>query len=182
MNASNGSNSMSWPRPTAARRCSTPKDAEVFPARRSREQFERFFIPIFTVMLCLVQGAGAYYAWRWLWKVAVLTELKQWSLSLTVFFVGALVLFLLGRFSATFARLENHRLLRPSASYVLLNAFLCLVVVGASWVFWRVFPRPTVLGAGAGQPARADRRRDAGGVGPRGLPAAGQGQDRAAAL
>ncbi|HZR21108.1 MAG TPA: SPFH domain-containing protein, partial [Verrucomicrobiae bacterium] len=36
-----------------------------------------------------------------------------------------LVLFILGRFSATFARLENQRLLRPSAGYMLLNAVLC---------------------------------------------------------
>lgn len=37
----------------------------------------------------------------------------------------ALILFLIGRFSATIARLENHRLLRPSASYLLLGAYLC---------------------------------------------------------
>src|SRR5947207_6832224 len=32
------------------------KDSETFPAQRSREQFERFFVPIFTVVLCLVQA------------------------------------------------------------------------------------------------------------------------------
>jgi regulator of protease activity HflC (stomatin/prohibitin superfamily) len=37
-------------------------------------------------------------------------------------------LFLVGRFSATFARLQNQRLLRPGASYLLLNAVLCAVV------------------------------------------------------
>jgi len=39
-----------------------------------------------------------------------------------------LVLFLLGKFSATMARLENHRLLRPGAGYLLLNAWLSLLV------------------------------------------------------
>jgi hypothetical protein len=29
------------------------RDAEVFPAQRAREQFEKFFIPIFTVLLCV---------------------------------------------------------------------------------------------------------------------------------
>src|SRR4051794_40753818 len=29
------------------------KDAEVFPAQRAREQFERYFVPVFTVILCL---------------------------------------------------------------------------------------------------------------------------------
>jgi regulator of protease activity HflC (stomatin/prohibitin superfamily) len=34
---------------------------------------------------------------------------------------------LLGRFSVTIARLENHRLLRPSASFLLAGAYLCFV-------------------------------------------------------
>ena len=39
------------------------KDSEVFPAQRSREQFERIFVPIFTVLLCLLQGGGAWFFW-----------------------------------------------------------------------------------------------------------------------
>src|SRR5436190_7686363 len=42
------------------------REAEVFPAQRSREQFERFFVPIFTVVLCLLQSGGAFLLWRWL--------------------------------------------------------------------------------------------------------------------
>ncbi|MGH7972714.1 MAG: hypothetical protein ACREIC_28710, partial [Limisphaerales bacterium] len=42
------------------------KEAEVLPARRSREQFERFFLPVFTVLLCLIEAAGAFFLWRWL--------------------------------------------------------------------------------------------------------------------
>ena len=42
------------------------KDTEGFTARRSREQFERYFVPGFTVLLCLAQGVGAYLFWRWL--------------------------------------------------------------------------------------------------------------------
>ena len=42
------------------------RDAEVFPAQRSREQFERFFVPAFTVLLFLLQAGGAYLLWRWL--------------------------------------------------------------------------------------------------------------------
>src|SRR5580765_8494979 len=41
------------------------KDSEMFPAQRSREQFERFFVPIFSVVLCLVQAGAAYFFWRW---------------------------------------------------------------------------------------------------------------------
>src|SRR5207249_8628883 len=42
------------------------KDAELFPAQRSREQFERFFVPGFTAVLFLAQAAGAWLVWRWL--------------------------------------------------------------------------------------------------------------------
>jgi regulator of protease activity HflC (stomatin/prohibitin superfamily) len=45
-----------------------------------------------------------------------------------IFFLIALVLFPLGRFSSYYARLQKQRLLRPSASYLLLNAVLCAVV------------------------------------------------------
>src|SRR5258706_15505601 len=31
------------------------KEAELFPAQRSREQFERFFVPVFTALLFLAQ-------------------------------------------------------------------------------------------------------------------------------
>src|SRR5436190_11502098 len=42
------------------------REAEVFPAQRSREQFEKFFVPVFTALLCLVQAGGALLLWRWL--------------------------------------------------------------------------------------------------------------------
>src|SRR5580658_7765749 len=38
--------------------------ADTFPARRSREQFERFFIPGFTAVLFLLQAAAAYWPWQ----------------------------------------------------------------------------------------------------------------------
>jgi membrane protease subunit HflK len=107
------------------------KDSELFPAQRSREQFERFFVPVFTVVLCLVEAGSAYFLWRWLSKNTLAPPaLKQPMAGVFLFFLLALVLFLLGRFSATFARLQNQRLLRPGASYLLLNAILCAVVGG----------------------------------------------------
>jgi membrane protease subunit HflK len=104
------------------------RDAEVFPAQRSREQFERFFLPIFTVILCLAEAGGAYFFWKWFSSNTTAINLKQPMAGMFIFFLLALVLFLLGRFSATYARLENQRLLRPSASYLLLNAVLCGLV------------------------------------------------------
>jgi membrane protease subunit HflK len=104
------------------------KDAELFPAQRSREQFERFFVPIFTILLCIGQAAAAFLFWRWLSQPATATELKEPTAGM--FFFGAffLGLFIVGRFSANKARLDNERLLRPAAAYMLFNAYLCLVV------------------------------------------------------
>ena len=41
--------------------------------------------------------------------------------------IFALLLFLFGRFSVTIARLEDHRLLRPGASFLLAGAYVCFV-------------------------------------------------------
>ena len=103
------------------------KEAEVFPARRSREQFERFFVPGFTVLLFLLQAGGAFILWRWLSKGAAAVPLTEPAAGMALFGFFALALFLLGRFSATVARLENHRLLRPGASRLLLGAYLSFV-------------------------------------------------------
>jgi membrane protease subunit HflK len=104
------------------------RDAEVFPAQRSREQFERFFVPGFTVLLFLLQAGGGWLFWRWLTQTTTSTIVTQPITGLALFALFALLLFLVGRFSATIARLENHRLLRPGSSYLLFNAFLCLLV------------------------------------------------------
>lgn len=102
------------------------KEAEVFPAARARQQFEKYFLPIFTVVLLLLQGSGAYFLWRWLTKLPAVPPLKEGWTALSLFGLFALVLFLLGRFSATIARIEDHRLLRPGASFLLLGAYLCI--------------------------------------------------------
>src|SRR5208283_2569110 len=117
------------------------QDAEVFPAQRSREQFERFFVPAFTVLLFVLQAGGAWLLWRWLSLSTTVPEVKQPITGSALFGVFFLLLFLLGRFSATIARLERHRLLRPGASYLLLNAFLCLAVALGMVGVWAGFPK-----------------------------------------
>src|SRR4029077_17306623 len=88
------------------------KDSEVFPAQRSREQFERFFVPIFTAALCIGQAAAAFFLWRWLSQPDIVIQIKQPMVPMFIFgIVFFLGLFLLGRYSATMARLENLRLL-----------------------------------------------------------------------
>ena len=104
------------------------KDTEGFPAQHSREQFERFFVPAFTIVLLLLEAVGAFLLWREMSKTITVPELKEPTVTIALFALFALVLFLFGKFSATIARLENHRLLRPGASWVLLGAYICAAV------------------------------------------------------
>ncbi|HEY5233781.1 MAG TPA: SPFH domain-containing protein [Verrucomicrobiae bacterium] len=101
------------------------KDSEVFPARRSREQFEKFFIPGFAVLLFLLQAGGAWLLWRWISKTTNgIVDVRAMP-SLSLFAIFALLLFLIGRFSVTIARLGDHRLLRPGSSFLLAGAYVC---------------------------------------------------------
>jgi membrane protease subunit HflK len=103
-------------------------DAESFPAQRSREQFEKFFVPGFSVLLLIMEIATAFFLWRWLAASELHYDVRQPTVALSLFGLFALILFLFGKFSATIARLEGHRLLRPGANWVLLAAYLCFVV------------------------------------------------------
>ena len=104
-----------------------PKETEVFPAQRSREQFERFFVPIFTVLVFLLQAGGALLMWRWLGRTMP-TRLVEPGICLGLFAMFGLVLFILGKYSTQLARFENLRLLRPGATYLLMSAYLCGII------------------------------------------------------
>ena len=101
------------------------KASEVFPARRAREQFEKFFVPGFAVLLLLLEAGGAWMLWRWIASATTGVAPDRAMASLSLFAIFALLLFLVGRFSVTIARLEGQRLLRPSASFLLAGAYVC---------------------------------------------------------
>jgi membrane protease subunit HflK len=101
------------------------RDAEVFPARRVREQFEKFFVPGFSVLLFVLEAGGAWLLWRWIGKATAGVTPERAMAALSLFAIFALVLFLLGRFSVTIARLENLRLARPGANFLLAGAYVC---------------------------------------------------------
>ncbi len=102
---------------------------DTFPARRSREQFERFFIPSLTAVLFLLQAAGAYWPWQ---KLAAMPPIPADRAKLAMSLLGlfGLLLFLLGKYSAGLARLKGIKLLRPGAAYMLLSAYANLAVIG----------------------------------------------------
>jgi len=93
------------------------------------------------VVLFLLEAGGAWWWWRWVAKQQFL-EIKQPLVAMALLGLLALILFLLGKYSAGIARLENHRLLRPGASHLLLGAYLlALVIAGIAAVqagFFRV--------------------------------------------
>jgi modulator of FtsH protease HflK len=101
------------------------KDAELFAARRSREQFEKFYVPGFAVLVFILEAGGAWMLWRWIDRAPTPIVDANAMASISLFAIFALLLFLIGRFSVTMARLENHRLLRPGASFILAGAFVC---------------------------------------------------------
>lgn len=107
-------------------------DAEAFPARRAREQFERWLVPAFCILLLALQGLTVWWVWsKTLNPVA--TEVKS-SLPMMAAFFGFLFFlqFLPGRYSVNVARLEGQRLLRPGGSFLLLGAYLSLLAAGGN--------------------------------------------------
>ena len=118
-------------------------EAETFPARKSREQFDRFFLPAFTVVLFIIEGVSAYLLWRWLDRIIEVPPFQPF-VALALYAVVALVLFLVGKYSANIARYETERLLRPGASFLVLGAYLCgLVVLGLALTYFGV-PRADI--------------------------------------
>jgi modulator of FtsH protease HflK len=114
-------------------------ESEIFPARKSREQFERFFIPALTILLLLAEGIGAWLLWGWAHRATRL-PLERPAVALSFFGVFFLVLFLLGRYASGLARLRNDRLLRPGANHLLLSAYACAVVAVTIVAAWSQFP------------------------------------------
>ncbi|HZI31785.1 MAG TPA: hypothetical protein VFF11_05560, partial [Candidatus Binatia bacterium] len=104
------------------------KDAGSYPARNAREQFEKYFVPGFAVLLLLLEAGAAWLLWLYDSKATAGIKLANATAGLSLFAIFALLLFLFGRFSVTIARLENHRLLRPGASFLLAGAYVCAFV------------------------------------------------------
>lgn len=115
-------------------------DAEIFPAQRAREQFERFIVPAATVVLLLLQAVGAVALWWWLDR-QLPTALEQPMLLMALFGLFALVLLLVGKYGAKLAQLDSQRLLRPGAGYVLLGSAVFFVVALGIGAVVAGFPR-----------------------------------------
>jgi regulator of protease activity HflC (stomatin/prohibitin superfamily) len=118
--------------------------ADTFPARRSREQFEKFFIPGLTALLFLLQAAGAFFPWK---RVAIVPPIVTDRATLSMALLGmlGLILFLLGRYSSGLVRLQGLKLLRPGAAYLTLSAYACFVVAGDIAAILAGFPKADLI-------------------------------------
>ncbi len=105
-------------------------EGDTFPAQRSREQFERYLVPLFTALLFLVQGGAVWWFWKSLAKTAP-PKLDHAAVAMALYALFALILFLLGKYSSGLARLDGQRLLRPGAGYLILGAFICFLAAGS---------------------------------------------------
>ena len=104
-------------------------DVDSFAAKRAREQFERFVIPVFTFLLLAAEVAGIYFGWKYFAKDPPLNQASA-MIGVAVFGILFLVLFLLGKYSAGLVRLQKQRLLQPAAGFLLLSAYTCLLAGG----------------------------------------------------
>ncbi len=118
--------------------------ADTFPARRSREQFERFFVPLFTLLLFVLQAAAAYLPWKMLAdQTRIVPDRAQ--LAMALLGLCGLILFLLGKYASGFARLQKQKLLRPGAAYMLLSAYACFFAAGSIGAVLAGFPNADLI-------------------------------------
>lgn len=108
-------------------------------ARRAREQFDRWFVTVFAVLLGLAQGGLAWWLWRWLpdWRGL---QLDRAAAATGLFALLAFLLFLLGRYAAALAQHERRPLLRPGASWVLAGALGFTAAAVAAALAWGGYP------------------------------------------
>jgi regulator of protease activity HflC (stomatin/prohibitin superfamily)/divalent metal cation (Fe/Co/Zn/Cd) transporter len=121
-------------------------DAEIFPAQRAREQFGRFIVPGATLLLFLLQAGGAAALWLWLDR-RLPAALNQPLLTMALYGMLALILFLVGRYGTRRAHLGGLRLLRPSAAYVLAAAYVTFAAAAALGAVQAGFPAADALAA-----------------------------------
>ncbi len=105
-------------------------EAENFPAHRARLQFERFGVPVFAVLMLILQSVAVYVLWTRYQEYGSLL-LSRAPVGMTFFGIFMLAQFMLGKYSAGVARLEKQRLLRPSSAYMLLCSFASLLALTA---------------------------------------------------
>ncbi len=124
--------------------------AENFPAQRSREQFERFLVPVFTILLFLAEVAAIFWHWKFLEKDARALIPERALVAAALYGLLFLVLFLFGKYASRLAQLENEKLLRASSGFILLSAYISLALAATIALnAWAGFARADIFVARA---------------------------------
>lgn len=131
-------------RTSTSRTLFTEVQADTFPARRAREQFERFIVPAFALVLFVLQAGAFYLLWKQVGDDQPATG-QQATVAMAVNALLALVLFQFGKYSAVLGQIEKQRLLRPQASYLLLGSLLAIVTAAVEVAGWAEYPRVDLI-------------------------------------
>ena len=109
-------------------------EGDVLPAKRSREQYEKWGVPFAAVIIFLIQAWGVYYiGFNKLPDLFDKIEVDKNTLfmhqgaqyaALVVTALVGLILFIRGQFASNYSRIEKQRLLQPASDYVLFGAYL----------------------------------------------------------
>ena len=109
-------------------------EGDVLPAKRSREQYEKWGVPFVAVIILLIQVWGVYYlGFNKLPDLFDKIEADKNTLfmhqgaqyaALIVTALVGLILFIRGQFASNYSRIEKQRLLQPASDYVLFGAYL----------------------------------------------------------
>lgn len=106
---------------------------DVLRAKRAREQFEKYFIPGWTIMLLLVEGAAAFMLLKFFGRYDIKDPDKSQALIQSAFFGGfALVQYLFGKYSVGLAQFDGTRMLRPGGSFLMLASIMSVMTAAAS--------------------------------------------------
>lgn len=100
--------------------------ADSFPARRSREQFERWMLPGFTVLLFALQAGVVWWLYQ-RYKMTSPSSAENAALGGSIFAGIAVVQLLLGLYATKLARYAKVRLLRPSGASLLMGSLVALI-------------------------------------------------------
>jgi len=104
---------------------------DAYPARNARRQFEKWVVPIFSVLVLIVQALGLLLVYGQLggWTLSSSAQASDSAMPIMFFALFMVVLFMMGKYSAGLAKMDGQDLLRPGANYMLLGSVVCTAVV-----------------------------------------------------
>ena len=104
---------------------------DAYPSRNARRQFEKWVVPIFSVLVLIVQALGLLLVYGQLggWTLSSSAQASDSAMPIMFFALFMVVLFMMGKYSAGLAKMDGQDLLRPGANYMLLGSVVCTAVV-----------------------------------------------------